>query len=176
MTKIVADLILLFGGCIIASIFYWQIFYPLILKRIRFHLFEMRDQARSIAAERSMGNDFVFKEIERFVCNTIAIAPRINILSFLWFVSKRRNETDVTDYERFSKEAPEEFIRIREATARDAVAVMMINSPWEIFMVLFPLPLLWAAGKISRLSVYRKVEGFVENFQVETPTGLRAAC
>jgi len=166
MNRIIADLVLLFLSCIICSVFYWQIFYPVILKRIRFHLFEMRDEARTIAAERGLADDFVFQDIEHFICKTIAIAPSINLMSFIWFATHQVKRLDNKEYDQFSNEAPEEFVKMREATSRDAVFIMMLNSPWEILFVLVPAPVLWAFGKISRLGIYREAEDFVENIQV----------
>jgi len=176
MNKIIADLILLFGVCLFACVFYWQVCYPVILKSIRFHLFEMRDYARSIAAERGLANDYVFMEIERFICKTIAIAPSINLMSFIWFVSHKGKSADNAEYERFSKEAPQEFIGIRDVTARCAISTMMLNSPWEVFLSVVLVPILWGFGKISHLRTYQATEEFVDNIEFEATNRAPSAC
>jgi len=157
-------LILLFLLCVVFSLLYWQIFYPVILKHIRFNLFEMRDQVRSLAAEHSWANTTSYQEVERFICKTICYVPNINLMSFLYFIAlrkKRIGEKNIT--EQLEREMPPELIAIRDATARNAVVMMLLNSPWEVILSLLPAPIFWALGKLSRVRIYRRAEDFVDN-------------
>jgi hypothetical protein len=176
MTRIIVDLFILLAVCIIGSVFYWHVCWPVILKRIRFHLFEVRDNVRAIAAERGLANDFAFKQIERFICRTIAIAPFINLRSFAWFVAHKGKNIDTSDYDRFSREAPAELKGMRDVTVRCAISVMMLNSPWEVFLFLFLLPILWSFGRLSHLRIYQGTEEFVDDIELESPHGANAAC
>src|SRR5664279_3739872 len=81
-----------FACCVIFSIFYWHVFHFIILKRIRFQLFEMRDEVRRIAAESNLGGDKHFKQLERFICKTIAYSPRISLSSFVLFSISHQKE------------------------------------------------------------------------------------
>jgi hypothetical protein len=173
----IEHLILIFLCCVVFSVFYWHIVHPVILKRIRFHLFEMRDEVRAIAAERSLGTSFVYRDLERFICRTIEHVPQISLMSFIWFASRHAKHMDRTEYEdQFSREAPAEFIKIREATARDALVILMLNSPWEVILMSVPAPILWVEGKLSRLSVYRDARDFVATIEPDSALRIRTAC
>jgi hypothetical protein len=169
----IEHLAVIFAACTIFSVFYWQVFHFVILKRIRFQLFELRDEARRIAAERGIGDCESFKHLEKFICKTILFSPRISFTSFIFVSSFYRNEmaADVAstkEIEKFEKEAPSEFISLKQSTAKFSLVIMALNSPWMIFIAFVIALVLVALGKLTRLGLYRDAEKFVENIEQES--------
>ncbi len=161
-------LMIVFATCTLFSLLYWQICRFVMLKRVRFQLFEMRDESRRIALERGLGDNEHFKQVERFICKTIAYSESISFTSFLLFAVFKHKEmmedtAFVKEMARFENEAPRELISIKESTAKLSLIVMAFNSPWMIMFGSAVAIVLVALGKISRLGVYRKAEDFVEN-------------
>jgi hypothetical protein len=176
MSEFIANLVLLFLCCLAFSIFYWQIFRPVIMSRIRFHLFEMRDMARRIAFERGLANTYFYQGLEKFICKTICYVPDISFVSFVWFMIRHSKYISHDEYEQFEKNAPPEFISMRDGTARDAIFIMLLNSPWEVILSFISYPVFWALGKISRAILYRRAETFVDNIAPDDSIILGVSC
>jgi hypothetical protein len=157
-----------FGASVLLSIFYWQIFRAVMLRSLRFRLFALRDEARRVASEKGLGDSLVFHNLERFICGTISFVPHTSLFSFI-SCSLSPDDSEKNQYERFQKEAPQEFIGMRDATAKYAIVTMMLNSPWLMLFSSFAVPILWAAGKISRVRLYRGAENLVENISLPAP-------
>jgi hypothetical protein len=159
-----------FASCVIFSIFYWHVFHFVLLKRIRFQLFELRDEVRRIAAESNLGGNEHFRQLERFICKTIAYSPRISLPSFVLFSVFHQKEivsddATIQELRKFEVEAPSSFILIRNSTAKFSLIIMALNSPWMVvFSSMFTVALL-ALGKISRMSLFQAAEKFVENIE-----------
>ncbi|HEY5345058.1 MAG TPA: hypothetical protein VIK62_01795 [Verrucomicrobiae bacterium] len=173
-------LAVIFVGCTIFSVFYWQVFHFVILKQARFQLFELRDEARRIAAERDLGSNESFKHLERFICKTITYSPSISFTSFILFAVFHRKEmladtASAKEIKRFEMEAPREFLSIKESTAKFSLIIMALNSPWMIFFASIFAIALVALGKLSRMGLYRNAEKFVENIESESGGCLQPA-
>jgi hypothetical protein len=160
-----AMFVLLFAACILCSVTYWQLVYPVILRRVRFHLFEMRDELRGLACNGQVNQSAQYVELEAFICKTIQLMPGINLGSFVWFAVKSRKERSechpITD-------EGNEVSQIRNMTARDALLIMGLNSPWTITLAGTAIVLLSGLGAISRLKIYKDTEDFVESFALQS--------
>ncbi len=155
------------------SLLYWQVCQFIILKRVRFQLFAMRDEARRIALERGLGANEHFHQLERFICKTITYSQSISFTSFVLFAVFNHKEmisdtVHAKEMERFANEAPKEFVSIKESTAKLSLIIMALNSPWMIVFASGAAIVLVALGKISRLGMYVKAEKFVENIEMQS--------
>jgi len=159
-----------FACCTLGSVLYWQVFHFVVTKRLRFQLFALRDAARRIAIERDLGVDPHFKELERFICKTIAISPSISLTSFLvycMFYDKKLAKTEVkrqtlAEIKKFEDEAPAEFVGIRNETAKFSIFIMCFNAPLAMVFGAVGGLVMAAFGKLNRLGLYRSAEKFVE--------------
>ncbi len=152
--------ILVFAG--IVSFFYWEVVHRIFIRALRFRLFELRDDARRMASEKALGGSKEFKALETFICLTIAYIPNISLLSFLISKTPTISGSDAEALAAFEREAPPEFLDVRNSACKCAIIMMTLNSPWLIFGALFPVLSLWVLGKISGAIIYRKTESFVE--------------
>lgn len=164
-THTTAMLVLLFASCILCSVTYWQLVYPVILRRVRFHLFEIRDDLRGLACKGQVTQSAQYVELEGFICKTIQFMPGINLGSFVWFAVKTRKER--SDYQPI-KDGNEQLSHIRNLTARDALLIMGLNSPWTITLAGTVIVLLSGLGAISRLKIYKDTEDFVESLPLQS--------
>jgi hypothetical protein len=170
--KTIEFLAVIFACCTIFSVFYWQVFHFIILKRVRFGLFELRDEARRIAAERDLGHTESFKHLERFICKTISISPSISMVSFVLFSTIYRREMTAAadaakEIKRFQDEAPRELLSIKESTSKYALIIMALNSPWMVCFSSILVIALVALGKLTRVGLYQDTQEFVENIELE---------
>jgi hypothetical protein len=163
-----------FACCVIFSILYWRIFNLVILKQIRYQLFALRDETRRIAIEKGLSRAESFRQLERFICKTIAFSPCISLTSFVLFVTKFNKLISNKDNS-LDEETPAEFIQIKDAAAKFSLVIMAFNSPWMLFIVSFLTPVLLAFGKLTRTGLYRRAEQFVEKTTPEPDGCLQPA-
>jgi hypothetical protein len=176
MNETIANLILFFGGCVLLSVFYWEVFHVVVLRGLRFRLFALRDETRRVAAERGLANSYLYKDLEKFICKTICFGPHISLISLIWFLERHHPEPNEEEQKRFEKEAPAEFKSIRDATAKSAITLMMINSPWVILALSIFIPIMWALGKLSKARIYGGTERFVDTLEEEAPGAAPLPC
>lgn len=165
--KTIECLAVVFASCTLISVFYWQVVNFVVLRQLRYQLFALRDQARRIAIDRGLGASESFRYLEGFICKTIAISPSISLTSFLVFVNLYAKKimadgTAKVVSEKFEDEAPNEFLSIREATAKFSLVIMSFNAPWTLIFAGLGAGLMLAFGKITRAGLYRNAEKFVE--------------
>jgi hypothetical protein len=129
-----------------------------------------------LAYEHDLAGHFTYRDLERFICKTICFVPQINLTSFFWFILNHTHRISNADGMRFDQEALPEFIRMRDATARDALIIMVLNSPWEIILSSGVMFVLWILGKLSRILIYRRAETFVESLAPDSAVRIPAAC
>ena len=174
MSAIIANLILIFAGCVMFSVFYWEVFHAIVIRGMRFRLFALRDETRRVAAEQGLAKSFVYRQQENFVCKTICIGSHISLISFACFILRHNKKIDDVEYNRFEKEASPEFLTLRDATAKSLIIMMMANSPFLIFIGSILIPVMWALGKLSKKVLYSGAECFVEELETE-PSGIMPA-
>jgi len=174
MIETTANLGLLFLSCILLSVLYWQIVYPVIIRRLRFQLFEIRDSLRLIGSDTGVGRSKAYIELEGFVCTTIRVVPAISIISFLWFcfANNDRLKNEMTPKR---EGEPTGFEYIRTSTARVALLMMALNSPWMVFLSGSCAFMCFALGRITRLQLYRDTEIFVERIPHDSSSHLQMA-
>jgi hypothetical protein len=168
-------LAVILASCVLISALYWQVFNFVIIRQLRFQLFALRDEARSIAIERDLGESISFKYIEGFICKTLAISPSISLTSFILFCTvygkKAFSDEVVAEAEKvkkaFEDEAPREFVAIRESTAKFSLLIMVFNAPWTMCFAALVGTVMVAFGKLTRAGLYRGAEKFVETASPE---------
>ncbi len=147
--------------CVLFSLFYWHVFYAITVRSLRYELFAIRDEVRRLAVERRMVESSSFRKLESLINDTIRLGPHISLLSFGLFIAQKP-PIDREEINRFNDEAPKEFRKLRDKTAKTLLVTMMLNSPWAVCFGSLLFLVLWARGKISRFLLYRGAETFVE--------------
>ena len=156
-------LIILFLSCCLVSIFYWHVIQPVLLRVIRFRLFEKRDQLRRLAIESKEDHtSFAYRGVESLICKTLAVIPAVSFISFIWFAVRNVDKKD-ENVERLRKEASPLLLEIAEKTVSDALFIMALNSPIMILFAAFIALCLWVVGCINKLAIYQKTEDFIDD-------------
>lgn len=73
--------------------------------------------------------------------------------------------------ERFREEASPELKNFLGKTVKDAVYLMMLNSPILVSVTALLVLLLWIAGRFNRMFLFRKAEQFVDELPAEESYG-----
>jgi hypothetical protein len=147
----------------ITSFFYWEVFHRVCIRALRFKLFALRDDLRRGAAENKIGNSKEYKELEQFICVVIAYIPNVSLTSFALSNTPTLSPQEREAFEKFERDAPEEFVRIRFAACKCAFTIMMLNSPWLIALSSFAVLPLWAMDKISGAAMAQRTRAFISN-------------
>jgi hypothetical protein len=132
----------------------------------------MRDELRGLACNGQITQSAHYVELEAFICKTIQLMPGINLGSFVWFAVKTRKERSECQP---IKDESAELSLIRNMTARDALLIMGLNSPWTITLAGTAVVLLSGLGAISRLRIYKDTEDFVESFPLQSGAAVQLA-
>lgn len=157
-------LIVAFISCCLASLFYWQVIQPVLVKGVRFRLFARRDELRRLAIEKKEDfTSFTYREAESLICKTLSVIPSVSLVSFVSFIVRNNTSGRKRDTDRFREEASPRLVRMMEKTAADAITIMMLNSPIVVFLAGFVVLIMWVAGKLNRLILYRKAENFIDD-------------
>jgi hypothetical protein len=161
-------LIVLFISVCFASILYWHVLHPVVLKAIQFRLFARRDQLRRLAIENVEDpNSLAYREVEEFICKSIAVVPAFSLASFLWFIfcdkeSKEEESERVQRLHRIRQEGSKKVLELLDRSIGDSLIMMFINSPIVAICVWLVVWVLWVIDKINRFTIYRRVEDFVD--------------
>lgn len=160
-------IIAVFLTCCVISIFYWHVFRETVITGIRFRLFARRDNLRRLALDTTEDNSsFAYRELEEFICKTIAVVPSISLASLI--VSMVRNPNPSSeDVDRFRKEASPELGELMNMTVKDALYIMALNSPILVTFGAIVALLLWTVGRFNKMLVYRQAEHFVDELPSE---------
>jgi hypothetical protein len=163
-----ATIIVVFLACCVVSLFYWHVIRETLIIGMRLRLFARRDRLRRLAIDgKEDHSSFAYREVEGFICKTIAIVPSISLASFILFMFRNPNlKWEAED--RFHEEASSELEKLQSSTVKDALYTMMMNSPILVAVAAFVILLLWVAGRFKKMLVYRQVEQFVEELPNET--------
>jgi hypothetical protein len=148
----------------IVSFFYWEVFHRVCVRAVRFRLFALRDKVRMEACKSGLGNSKDYQEVEQFICSTIAYIPDISLLSFVLSARRKIPDAALEEYRRFERDAPKEFVEARRTTARCAMVMMTLNSPWLITCGSLIIPAMLALGQISSARISQNTVSFVGEF------------
>jgi len=131
-------------------------------KALRFRLFARRDELRRLATdEEESWSAFAYQHVEDLICKTISVSSVLTFSRFIWHVIRPRSEPN-QEFIRFKKEASPALIDLHEKTIKDAIVVMMLNSPIVVLISAAAGLILWILGKINRMLIYTQAEHFVE--------------
>ena len=162
-----ATIIEIFVVCCTVSFFYWYIARPVGIRAIRFRLFGRRDKLRKLALDHEVDHhSFVYRELEEFMCKTLCAVPSLSLASFIIFSIRNPNPTS-EEMGRFREEAPPELQTLLGKTVKDAVYLMMLNSPILVSVAALLVLVLWLAGRFNRIFLFRKAEQFVDELPIE---------
>ena len=130
-------------------LFYWHVFRPVILTKIRYAIFECRDRIRLLAIKKNLGNHPAVFEVLEPRCNVgLKIVDQVNLIHFIraredkLVFLKSKSDLDIVS------ESPKEIREISDELNSALVAGIAINSPFlgalglvlVVFLIcLFPL-------------------------------------
>ncbi len=161
--------------CCVLSVFYWHIVRETAVIAIRFRLFARRDLLRRLALDRKEDHrSFAYRELEEFICKTIAVVPSISLASLIVSMLRNRNPSS-EDLDRFRNEASEELSELLHLTVKDAFSIMALNSPILVTVGAFIALLLWIIGRFNKMFLYRQTEHFVDELPTESDEPLPLA-
>ncbi len=164
-------LIVTFFACCIVSSFYWHVVHPVLITSVRFRLFARRDELRRLAIDRKEDYEsYSYREVEGFICKTVAVVPSISLLSFVWFMIRNQSCGHEHNADRFRREASRELVRMMHKTAGDGMWIMTSNSPILVIVAGFVALMMWVAGKFNRFILYREAENFIDDLPNDTPS------
>lgn len=163
--------ILIFLTCLALSTFYWHVVHAMLSRRLRFRLFARRDKLRRLAMDRGEDySSFAYRDLEAFICKTISAVPAISLASFFLFTIRNWN-CDSDEVKRFRAEASKQLLDLQHKTIKDALLIMMLNSPILVTVGAIIVLALWCGGRFSKLMLYRQTEYFVDELPLQ-PGGL----
>lgn len=161
---VTAAILEIFLACVLVSFFYWHIARTVGVRALRFRLFSRRDKLRRLAWDHVEDHrSFAYGELEGFICKTISAVPSISLASFLLFWIRHPSPTS-REIERFREEASPQLQTLLGETVKDALYLMMLNSPILVSVAVIGVFLLWIGGRFNEMFV--KAEQFVD----ELPT------
>jgi hypothetical protein len=144
------------------NIFYWHIAHKTILRALRFRLFARRDELRRMAIDGAEDHSsFAYREVEGFICKTIAVVPSISLASLLISMIRNPKPTPSENMERFRREASGELSELLDRTVKDAIYTMALNSPILVIVAAVGVLALWVFGRFNKMLFYQQAEEFV---------------
>jgi hypothetical protein len=162
MTTLTAYLALGLAICILVSLFYWQVFRPVVMQGLRYRLFALRDELRAKAIDGDEDcSSFAYAHLEGLICKSIAFVPTVSLATFLLYAIPLGDEDESPESLRFRQDASPALERIRDVCAQNAFLMMTVNSPLLMILATVIGSLLWISGTISRMMIIRRTESFV---------------
>lgn len=164
MTEFTAYAVLLFATVVLVSVFYWQIVHKALIQHLIYRMFARRDKLRKLAIDGHEDHrSFAYREVESMICKTIRVVPSIALPEFLKFcVSPDRHSQARVDLDHAREETSPELLEILTKTSKDAIVIMMLNSPMITVGALFFVGVLKLAGKLNKMMVLNKASSFVD--------------
>src|SRR4051794_22336998 len=105
-----AVILTLFLTSCILSVFYWHVARETLDAFLRFRLFARRDKLRRLALdEEEQHSSYTYREVEDFICKTIAVVPSISLASFIIFMLRHPHVEESEETARFRREASPEL-------------------------------------------------------------------
>jgi len=158
-----------FFTCILISIFYWKVFYPVVLKALQFRLFARRDKLRSLLIHNdgAAASTFAYQHLEAFICKCVSVVPVLNLLTFIAYAVKHHNDAPHPNAARFKAESNPALRALNQETIRDSLLIMVLNSPIMFILIGGLGFLLWAFGKLYK--VYSRAESLVTSVPDTAP-------
>jgi len=129
-------------------IFYRLAVRPVLLDRIRFKIFRLRDDLRDMAIDGSVKPTlFAYTHLERSLCRLIVIVPALNMYHFTQFVLWQKYLPEPSSREmRFEEVAPPQLRKISNEAVGTLFGAILVNSPLGAAMIMLPLIFLKVAA------------------------------
>ena len=159
--------ILIFLTCSALSVFYWHVVHPTVCRHLRLRLFARRDKLRRLAMDRQEDHlSFAYRDLEGFICKVISAVSSASLFSFIVFTIRNRNVRS-EEFERFRTEASPELCELHIKTIKDALFIMMLNSPVLVTFTAVVALALWLVGRFNKMLLYRQTESFVDDLPTQ---------
>ena len=132
-------------------IFYRLAVRPVLLDRIRFKIFRLRDDLRDMAICGDIKPTlFAYTHLERSLCRLVVIVPALNMYQFTQFVlwQKYLPERSSRDM-RFEEVAPQRLREISNKAVATLFGVILVNSPLGAVAIIPALILLRLAAEVK---------------------------
>lgn len=164
-----AAIIEVFLICCVISVFYWYVVRETVITGIRFRLFAKRDRLRRLAVDgKENHSSFAYRELEAFICKTIAVVPSMSLASLILSMIRNPNASS-EDLDKFRNEASEELTELMHSSVKDAIYIMVLNSPLLVTVGAFIALLLWIIGRFNKMFLYRQTAHFVDELPSTEP-------
>ncbi len=166
MNQTTANFILLFVTALLISVFYWQVVHKVLVQHILYRLFARRDALRRAAINGDEDvDDDAYRGVESVICKTISVIPSISLASFVCFLYNNAF-FGVSDAGKKRNDVSPQLDRWLDKTVKDALIIMVLNSPILSVFGFCAAVLLWLAGRFSRAGVIRQAESFVGDLPI----------
>lgn len=167
MSHFMAITMVVFIATILGSVFYWHVVRPVFMQAIRFRLFARRDHLRELAIEgHEDAESASYKYLESFINKTIAQMPGVGLASFLVYAAVTAQQRRASpEFLHFEEQASLELKEIRNKSTLDALMLMTVNSPVMVIMAAFVGAILWVAGIVNKIILFKNTESFVEDLR-----------
>src|SRR5438132_256586 len=110
-----AAIIEVFLICCVISVFYWSVVRETVITGMRFRLFAKRDRLRRLAIDRKVNHSsFAYRELEEFICKTIAVVPSVSLASLILSMIKNPNASSES-LDKFLNEASGELTELMQS-------------------------------------------------------------
>jgi len=124
-----------------ASLFYWNVAQPVLLRPHVYRLSSLRDSLRWEMIEGRLDiDDKNAATLSRIIEAITANAQTMSILHFFWFRFVNRNREMPDNIKRYCRDAPDTIKKLNRIAMETSIAIMLINAP--VFSVIFSTALL----------------------------------
>lgn len=150
-----------FAACILSA-FYWGVVQPVLIRFVKFKLFARRDELRRMAIDGVVDSDDPFyREAERLICATIAIAPGLGALEMARYFLQTPPPSE--SLLRFRQSAPTSLQSLATDSTMDGFTMTLINSPLVamLLMTVISMLVLFASWN-SRKHYGEKIENYFD--------------
>jgi hypothetical protein len=132
-------------------VFYRLALRPILLDRIRFKIFKLRDDLRDMAIRGDIKPTlFAYKHLERSLCKLITLVPALNMYQFTQFVLWQKFLPEPSSREmRFEEVALPKLREIDNEAVLSMFWVILVNSPLGAVLLVPALLILKLAAKVN---------------------------
>lgn len=160
MSAILAKILLVFITTILLSLFYWQIVRPVFMLAIRYKLFALRDELRSMAISQTESlESFSYQNMEWLINKSIHLIPSTSLAKFIIYMARSKAKSESS--ERFEKEGSAALKSIRNRVVSLTICGLSVNSPLVVIGAFIMASVLWVSGKINKYILIKRTENFV---------------
>lgn len=159
-------IIVTFLCCLLFSLTYWFIVQPVLMQKLRFNLFQIRDRLRELVIDEVVEIDNpAYKYAESYTCSLIALGPVTSLAAFAKFMILSRSQEKRDGEFTFSEDDPERIVNALNGATAQFVKMMFLNSPFLAFSLTLIAVALWIRGIINRDAIFKNCERYATSLR-----------